>query len=71
MYKVKCVKCRRDYEDSEPDDFYCPTCDEERKRIAAEIDKKLVGRPREPHLTFEERMAALPKIPGTNIPYIQ
>ena len=37
-----CIKpgCGKQYHDEDPDDYYCPTCNEEKKKIAAELDKK-------------------------------
>ena len=46
MYKVLCLKCNTSYEDSEPDNYYCSACLNERKAIAAEIDKKMSSRSR-------------------------
>jgi hypothetical protein len=50
IFKHKCIKlnCLNTYEDNDPDDYYCPTCNEARKAIASQIDKKLVGIPKEP-----------------------
>lgn len=38
--KHTCIRpgCGISYEDNDPDDYYCPTHDEERKVIAAKID---------------------------------
>lgn len=42
MNQHTCIRpqCGIKYEDNEPDDYYCPTHDAERKAIAAEIDAK-------------------------------
>lgn len=40
----KCIKCKSDYIDSDPDPYLCPTCLEERKNIASEIDNKFASR---------------------------
>ena len=45
MYSHPCVKCGTAYQDSDPDAYYCPRCNESRKAIAAEIDAK---RPKNP-----------------------
>lgn len=43
-YTHPCIKCRDNYESDEPDAFYCEKCNVERKKIAAQVDKKLAGR---------------------------
>lgn len=37
------MKCKAKYESEDPDPFYCPPCDEVRKEIAKDVDKKMVG----------------------------
>jgi uncharacterized Zn ribbon protein len=44
QFTHKCIKCNITYKDSDPDDYYCTSCNTERKKIASEIDKKLSGR---------------------------
>ena len=46
MNKHNCIKCRTEYSDEEVDNYYCPSCLIESKRIAAEIDANMVNRPR-------------------------
>ena len=41
-----CIKCQAEYSDKEPDNYYCPSCLIESKRIAAEIDAKMANRPK-------------------------
>ena len=41
-YTHSCIKCRSQYKDNDVDDFYCPVCNDEKKKIAEEVDKKLV-----------------------------
>lgn len=38
-----CIKptCGKQYEDSDPDAYYCPECVAEKKQIAASIDARL------------------------------
>lgn len=43
-----CVKCKEKYEDEEVDNYYCPTCNEDRKRIAKEVDANLSRIPKAP-----------------------
>lgn len=47
-YSHNCIKCKASYQDSDPDPFYCESCTVEKKRIAAEIDKKFASQPRKP-----------------------
>ena len=35
-----CIKCQAVYSDNEIDAYYCSDCDEERKKIAKDIDLK-------------------------------
>lgn len=48
MIKHPCIRpgCANTYEDDEPDHYYCPSCNEARKKIAAEIDRKIGSQPR-------------------------
>lgn len=71
MLKHQCIKCHQSYEDNDPDDYYCSTCNEDRKRIAKEIDAKIGSMPHKRVApSFQEMVDSLPKIPGTNIPFI-
>mgnify|MGYP003395795602 CR=1 FL=1 len=54
MLKISCIKCKAIYETEDPDPYLCVPCNEERLRIAAEIDKKFAGRIREPANNFEK-----------------
>ena len=46
MYLHSCIKadCENLYEDSDPDPYYCGDCQDERKRIAEDLDKKFSSR---------------------------
>jgi uncharacterized Zn ribbon protein len=46
MNTHSCLKCKTQYTDDEVDAYYCSSCNEERKRIANEIDMKLAHRPK-------------------------
>lgn len=37
----KCIKCRSEYTDEQPDDYLCPSCNETRLAIAREVDAKM------------------------------
>lgn len=43
MYKHKCIKptCQADYEDNDPDAYYCLPCTEEKKLIAKEVEMRI------------------------------
>lgn len=41
MFTHPCLKCATTYQDADPDAYYCPTCLTERKKLAAQIDKKM------------------------------
>lgn len=43
-YKHPCIKCGTTYESNDPDAYYCPTCEVEKKAIAKEVDAKLAGK---------------------------
>lgn len=45
MYSHACIKCDTQYQDKDPDPYYCAPCNEARKVIAAELDAK---RPKNP-----------------------
>ena len=47
MNTHECIKCKRQYQDNDPDAYYCESCRENNKIIAAELEKKFVPRPRE------------------------
>lgn len=69
-FKHKCIKpnCPNTYEDKELDDYYCPSCNEARKVIASQVDKKLAGiskRPVESELARYDRLRGkFPFIPS-------
>ena len=44
--KHNCIKCQVEYSDEDIENYYCPSCLIESKRIAAEIDKKMADRPK-------------------------
>lgn len=65
IYKCRCIKCKNEYQSDNPDDidgWYCATCLEARKQIAAEIDEKFKGRKPRTTRAFDE----LPLVHGTN-----
>jgi len=40
-----CIKCKRSYEDDDPDPYYCDLCREANKKIAEELSQRFVARP--------------------------
>lgn len=48
MNKLTCIKCQASYDSEDIDPYYCSSCEVEKKRIAAEIDAKMAGRPKKP-----------------------
>jgi hypothetical protein len=41
MHNINCIKCGKPYQDKDPEPYYCAVCLEEKKRMAAEIDKRI------------------------------
>jgi len=62
--KHQCVKCKREYFDNDPDPYYCPTCNEQCKLIAAEIDRKIATQPRKPIKSLLQEYDEAPKVNG-------
>lgn len=48
MHTHSCVKCAAQYQDTDPDPYYCDPCKAERVAIAKEIDRKLGSRSSKP-----------------------
>lgn len=59
-----CIKCKVQYQDGEIDDYYCSPCNEERKRIAQEIDKKFSGKSVAPIKSALQEYEEAPKFHG-------
>lgn len=54
MFTHSCIKCQTKYESEEDDAYYCASCLEATKAIAAEVDKQFANRPkREPVSDFQ------------------
>lgn len=47
MHTHLCIKCKAQYTDKDPDPYYCPTCNEAKKKIAKTLDAKFANRPAE------------------------
>jgi len=64
MYEHPCIKCRTKYQDKDPEPYYCPPCNEERKALAKEIDAKVASLPKKPHKSALQEYDEAPKIRG-------
>ena len=63
MHTLSCIKCSAKYQSTDPDPYYCDPCNEARKALAAEIDKKVAGSKRE-SVSDLQQYNALPKVRG-------
>ena len=61
-----CIKpgCGMSYEDTDPDAYYCPGCNKQRKEIAAKIDATISSRPRRKTMSALQEYDSSPKIGG-------
>lgn len=64
MFEHSCIKCRNTYSDTDPDDYYCPTCAEQKKAIAEKVDAILATRPRKNTMSALQMYDAQEKIRG-------
>lgn len=64
MFTHSCIKCSTQYQDGEPDAYYCESCIEEKKKIAAQIDANLSNRPKRPTTSALQEFDSLPKVHG-------
>lgn len=46
-YTHSCLKCSTQYKDIDPDPYFCAECKKKKQEVAAEVDKKMAGRPKE------------------------
>lgn len=65
MYTHTCIKCNTEYKDDDVDAYYCSNCNEEKKIIAAEINKKFANRVTEKPASLLQRYDEMTKIRGT------
>lgn len=77
MYSHICIKpgCNNSYEDDDPDRYYCPSCVEEKKKIAAKIDATIGAQPREHQPSdlelFDAQAKILQKPDGSTAAFIR
>jgi uncharacterized Zn ribbon protein len=43
MNTHNCIKCAKEYQDTDVDAYYCGTCKEEAKNIAKQVDAKVAN----------------------------
>lgn len=53
MHNHSCIKpgCSNQYQDNDPDAYYCPSCQEAKKALAAQIDASIGSRPKKEHVS--------------------
>lgn len=61
-----CIKpgCGTSYEDTDVEAYYCPSCNDERKEIAKQVDARLQAIPKTQHLTPLQAYDAATKMRG-------
>jgi uncharacterized Zn ribbon protein len=64
MYTHPCIKCGTQYQDADPDPYYCKSCNDERKKIAKEIDAKIKAKPKRSTMSALQEYDNMPKIGG-------
>lgn len=64
MFNLNCIKCHKPYQDTDPEPYYCEPCNEERKRIAAEVDLKMASRPTKNVIGATAQYDMAPKVNG-------
>ena len=58
----KCIKCTKEYQEDDPEPYYCESCLAQKRELATKIDTTFVPRPRVKSLLQEYDEA--PKGPG-------
>ena len=66
IFEHKCIKpsCDTKYKDTDPDAYYCNSCNETRKEIAKQVDKKFENKIREPVKSLLQEYDESPKAHG-------
>lgn len=64
MNTLSCIKCGQQYQSDEEENYYCPACLIEHKRIAAEVDARLASSPRKEIISDYQIYKNAPKIRG-------
>ncbi len=63
MHTHSCIKCKAQYQDKDPDPYYCPKCNEKRIEIAKKIDAK-PPKPKKDRTNLLAAYEAAPKVRG-------
>ncbi len=50
-FLVNCIKCGTPYKSEDPDPYFCEPCNEQKKLIAKEVDKKISTKIRKPTMS--------------------
>lgn len=66
-YTHPCMKCHEKYTDTDPDQYLCAKCNEERKIIAARVDATIATRPSKPRKSLLQEYDESPKMRGFQI----
>jgi protein-arginine kinase activator protein McsA len=64
-YKVSCVKCKREYQSPEPDDYFCEECFKTHKQVIEDTEKKLANKPKKQVMSDLQKFDAIAKQRGS------
>jgi len=67
IYKVHCIKCKKEYTQPEPDDYYCPECLKIRAEVVKKVNAQIASRPRKPVISDLQRFNAVARNGVANI----
>lgn len=69
-------ECGKKYKDTDPDPYFCPSCVEERKKIAAQVDKQIASKPSKRKIATDFQIAlekgkTIPSANGGNATFVR
>ena len=65
MAQENCIKCSQKYEEEDAEAYYCPSCLEEKKKLASVIDARIKSEPpKNKPLSGIQLYDSLPKVGG-------
>lgn len=64
QYPHNCIKCGDKYSDDDPDAYFCEKCIEERKVIAAQVDRNIARLPKRQAKSMLQQYEEAPKVRG-------
>lgn len=67
MFKLNCIRCKKEYESQENDPYLCDACNKERIALAKEIDAKVGSTVGQIPNNAWERIQTLRKTSGKNM----